>query len=56
MNEKNPPYRTLFSMASLVISVQAASAAFLLRAFRPGRHVARGDGEAPTMPRACFSL
>ena len=28
MTTKNPPYRTLFSMASLVISVQASGAAF----------------------------
>ena len=36
MTTKNPPYRTLFSMASLVISVQAAGAAFHFLGGIPG--------------------
>jgi diguanylate cyclase (GGDEF)-like protein/putative nucleotidyltransferase with HDIG domain len=36
MTTKNPPYRTLFSMASLVISVQAAGAVFQLLGGTPG--------------------
>jgi diguanylate cyclase (GGDEF)-like protein len=36
MATKNPPYRTLFSMASLVISVQAAGAAFAVLGGVPG--------------------
>jgi diguanylate cyclase (GGDEF)-like protein/putative nucleotidyltransferase with HDIG domain len=36
MTTKNPPYRTLFSMASLVISVQAAGEVFRLLGGTPG--------------------
>jgi hypothetical protein len=36
MTTKNPPYRTLFSMASLVISVQAAGWAFTVLGGIPG--------------------
>ena len=36
MTVKNPPYRTLFSMASLVISVQAAGVAFHALGGMPG--------------------
>src|SRR3984893_1833120 len=36
MTRKNPPYRTLFSMASLVISVQAAGEIFYRRGGTPG--------------------
>src|SRR5437870_4575158 len=36
MTQKNPPYRTLFSMASLVISVQAAGEVFRALGGTPG--------------------
>jgi diguanylate cyclase (GGDEF)-like protein len=43
---KNPPYRTLFSMASLVISVQAAGAAF---------HALGGIAGLSSMPLAAMA-
>jgi diguanylate cyclase (GGDEF)-like protein len=46
MTTKNPPYRTLFSMASLVISVQAAGAAF---------HALGGIAGLASMPLAAMS-
>ena len=53
MTTKNPPYRTLFSMASLVISVQAAGAAFHALGGIAGSGVdaARGDGQAAARRR-----
>ena len=46
MTTKNPPYRTLFSMASLVISVQAAGAAF---------HALGGIAGLASMPLAAMA-
>src|SRR5687767_1184284 len=46
MTHKNPPHRTLFSMASLVISVQAAGAAF---------HALGGQAGLASMPLAAMA-